>query len=204
MTDRTETLQTRKQEFVRGEIWSAAIDLFAHQGFDDTTVDEIAERAGVSRRTFFRYFASKDELMAQGIESYAAAITLAIENCDAKLPPGEVVHRAVLAVSRAIVAQPQIRQAMQVMNDNPKARGAQLGSMAVLQQRVASAFTSRLRKKSKEPLIALVLASLTVSMLDLTLRSWYAEEAADVAKIVDRVFATYTRLGFVQSHQVAV
>jgi len=50
-------LQSKKQDLVRHEIWHAAIDLFYLQGFDEVTIDQIAERAGVSRRTFFRYFA---------------------------------------------------------------------------------------------------------------------------------------------------
>src|SRR5437899_1533793 len=50
------TLQARKQRLVRDAIWDAAIDLFAQEGFDETTVDDIARAAGVSRRSFFRYF----------------------------------------------------------------------------------------------------------------------------------------------------
>ena len=49
-------LQARKQEFVRDAIWTAAIDLFAEKGFEETTVDDIVAAAGTSRRTFFRYF----------------------------------------------------------------------------------------------------------------------------------------------------
>ena len=73
------TLHARKQQFVRDAIWDAATDLFAEKGFDETTVDDIAEAAGVSRRSFFRYFSSKSDLMAHGMVSYGAELSEAIE-----------------------------------------------------------------------------------------------------------------------------
>ena len=44
------SLQERKQQVVRDAIWHAATDLFSEQGYEETTIDEIAEKAGVSRR----------------------------------------------------------------------------------------------------------------------------------------------------------
>ena len=83
----TPTLQARKQELVRNAIWDAATDLFAEKGFDETTVDDIVKNAGVSRRSFFRYFSSKSDLMAQGLVSYGTALTGAIAACPRNLLP---------------------------------------------------------------------------------------------------------------------
>ena len=47
----------------RGELELVALDLFAERGFDHTTVDDVAEAAGIGRRTFFRYFASKNDVV---------------------------------------------------------------------------------------------------------------------------------------------
>ena len=73
-----QTLQVRKQELVRDAIYDAAIDLFAVKGFEETTVEEVAQAAGVSRRSFFRYYATKDDLLAQGVLKYGSALTAAI------------------------------------------------------------------------------------------------------------------------------
>lgn len=56
-------LRARKQAATREALYSAAFSLFADKGFDATTVDEIASAAGVSRRTFFRYFESKEAVV---------------------------------------------------------------------------------------------------------------------------------------------
>ena len=65
MTAVAESLQQRRRRYVAGEISRAAMRLFAERGFDAVTVDEIAEAAGMSARTFFRYFASKDDVVLQ-------------------------------------------------------------------------------------------------------------------------------------------
>ena len=57
------SLQSRKRQLVQDAIYEAAIDLFTKKGFDETTVEELAEAAGISRRSFFRYFQSKDDLL---------------------------------------------------------------------------------------------------------------------------------------------
>ena len=52
-------IRQRRREFTADEIERVAIELFAVRGFDTVTVDEIAEAAGISARTFFRYFPTK-------------------------------------------------------------------------------------------------------------------------------------------------
>ncbi|CAM3176528.1 TetR family transcriptional regulator [Nocardioides dubius] len=57
------TLRERTRQAVRDEVLTAAWRLFARHGFEATTVEQIAEAAGMSRRSFFRYFATKEELI---------------------------------------------------------------------------------------------------------------------------------------------
>jgi AcrR family transcriptional regulator len=58
-----EPLADRRRRLVRGEIARIAMRLFAERGFDAVTVDDVAAAAGISPRTFFRYFATKDEVV---------------------------------------------------------------------------------------------------------------------------------------------
>jgi AcrR family transcriptional regulator len=57
---------TRWEPDARGRLEQAAIELFSLRGFDDTTVTEIAKRAGYSERTFFRHYADKREVLFGG------------------------------------------------------------------------------------------------------------------------------------------
>src|SRR5436189_5890623 len=56
-------VRERTRRAVRGELAQLAVGLFVEKGYDETTIDDLAAAAGMSKRTFFRYFASKEELV---------------------------------------------------------------------------------------------------------------------------------------------
>src|SRR5437762_3756974 len=56
-------VRERTRRAVRSELAQLAVDLFVEKGYDETTIDDLAAAAGMSKRTFFRYFASKEELV---------------------------------------------------------------------------------------------------------------------------------------------
>lgn len=179
------TLQARKQEFVRDAIWAAAIDLFAEKGFEETTVDDIVDAAGTSRRTFFRHFGSKRDLIAQPIISYGASLTKAIESCPAAPSAAKLFRHVVLEVAQRTVSDSRMRKVMAIAAKYPAAREAQLSRVAEVQDRVADAFARR----CKGELTAHALAALTLSALSLTYRVWFSQGKKDIASAAQRVFA---------------
>ena len=69
----------------------AAVDLFTEQGYDATTVAQIAERAGVTKSTFFRYFPDKRELLAAGQETLSRLLAEGIAEAPEGASPLEAV-----------------------------------------------------------------------------------------------------------------
>src|SRR5438309_1168001 len=77
---------TRPRDSARERLTTTAFRLFAAQGFDATTVDDIADAAGVSRRTFFRHFATKEDVIFPDHDGLRAAVEAQLDARDNEPP----------------------------------------------------------------------------------------------------------------------
>ncbi|MER5193024.1 TetR family transcriptional regulator [Streptomyces sp. NPDC002755] len=91
-----ETLRERKKQRTRDALLRAAVELFTSQGYERTTVDEIAAAVDVSQRTFFRYFAGKDEAALALVEMTVERFVEAVRERPPHEPPMEALRQAVL------------------------------------------------------------------------------------------------------------
>jgi len=73
------SMRERTRRAVHAEITAAAMALFAEKGFDATTVDQIAEAAGISRRSFFHYFGSKEDVVLGDMVALGESVRVALE-----------------------------------------------------------------------------------------------------------------------------
>src|ERR1700704_3099104 len=78
---------SRWQPDARGRLEQAALALYGERGFENTTVTEIAERAGLTERTFFRHFADKREVLFGGGGALQELIVSAVANAPDSLAP---------------------------------------------------------------------------------------------------------------------
>jgi len=179
------SLRDQKLEFVRNAIWTAAIGLFAEKGFDETTVDDIVAAAGASRRTFFRHFASKRDLVAYPALGYGAMVASAVDSCPPQAPLAELFRHVVLDVAGRMVSDPRTRKAMEVAARCPAAREAQLSRSPEIQDRVAEAFARRCRNRTT----AQVMAGLTLAALTLTYRAWFSQGRKNIDAAARKVLA---------------
>ncbi len=194
MADIAPSLQSRKQQFVRDTIWDTATDLFAEKGFDETTVDDIALAAGVSRRSFFRYFASKNDLMSHGMVSYGAELTAAIDACPRNYSLYEVFRHTVQQVAEKSATHPRTRKIMAILARYPAARAAELSRFSEVQDQVAKAFARRCGKSPEDTLTAALLAGLTMQVAGITLRWWFDQGQPEISGAVEQALATLERL----------
>lgn len=184
------TLSNRKRQMVRDQIWNTAIDLFAEKGFDETTVDDIARMAGVSQRTFFRYFSSKSDLLAQNMRKYGDLLAEAIHACPRTCSRAEVLRRTVLQVAQYVAAQSSTRKIIEISATYPAAREAQMSRGAEVQDMVATAFARRSRNAKPGDLTPKILARLSLLMIEIALESWFDDSQKDIATTVRQVLTT--------------
>ena len=137
------SLQQRKQQFARDAIWDAAIDLFSEKGYDETTVEEIAAKAGASRRSFFRHFDSKSDLLAQPVLDWGTALVEAVRDAPATLSNAELLREIVSTVAVQSAASPRTWKILAIAARYPAAQEAQLSCVVSVQQRLIEALSKR-------------------------------------------------------------
>jgi len=122
-------LRERRKAWTRSEIQQHALRLFRERGYNATTVDQIAEAAEVSQSTFFRYFATKEDLVLR--DEYDRRIVDEVLLQPADLPPIQVVRNAIQAVyarsSAEELAQEQER--FQLIRSTPELRPRMLDTL---------------------------------------------------------------------------
>jgi AcrR family transcriptional regulator len=91
-----ETLRERKKQRTREALLRVAIELFTTEGYEETTVDDIADAVGVSQRTFFRYFAGKEDAALALDEMTVTRFVEAVRARPPHEPPLEALRQAVL------------------------------------------------------------------------------------------------------------
>jgi AcrR family transcriptional regulator len=113
------------------EIERAAFELFAERGFEGTTMTAIAERVGVSRRTLFRYYPSKNDIPWGQFEDTLGAFRALLDAQPTDLPLREAVNRSVVAFNDFPAdADPAHRDRMRLILETPTSRRTQSSSTA--------------------------------------------------------------------------
>ncbi|KAF4409623.1 MULTISPECIES: TetR family transcriptional regulator [Streptomyces] len=136
-------LRERKKIKTRRTIRAEAFRLFAEQGYDATTVDQIAAAAEVSPSTFFRYFPTKEDLVVT--DEYDPLTLDALAARPADEPLLQSLRHAVLESLRQVVADEpdEVRQRMRLLRDVPAVRGRMAESVSSTAGALAEALSRR-------------------------------------------------------------
>ena len=128
----------------RGRLAKAAMELYAEQGFEQTTVAEIAARAGLTERTFFRHFADKREVLFYGMERLRDLLARAVADAPASATAMELVGAAFEAAATMMQENPdRVRLRDAIVSANAELRERELIKLAALASAVASALRDR-------------------------------------------------------------
>ena len=171
------------------QITQAALRLFAERGFDGATIDEIAAAADVSRRTFFRYFARKEDVLLGWKRQMADELREAIDARPADEAPLEAVHRSLATVAAGYSDQPELTLGLLRLFES----GPALHPQADYQAWDAVLTDGLARRMGVDPLrdpAPRLLATVGFAVLTATVQSWgEAGGADDLLGLLDGGFA---------------
>jgi AcrR family transcriptional regulator len=150
MTELPTSLRERKKAKTRLAIREHAMALFKDQGYDKTTVEQIAAAAEVSPSTFFRYFPSKEEVVLQ--DDYDALLIAAFHAQQVDVPPLRALRNA---ISEVFLSMPEGQQAQEaerirLMTAVPELRARMLAQVSEMIQMLAEAVAERVGRQSDD------------------------------------------------------
>ena len=128
----------------RGRLGKAAMELYAERGFDQTTVADIAERAGLTKRTFFRHYADKRDVLFSGAEALLKLVTRAVAEAPPELPAFEAVTAGLGAAAEMFQEAPELVRVRQgIIAAHLELQERELVKLAMLAQAVAETLRER-------------------------------------------------------------
>jgi AcrR family transcriptional regulator len=160
----------RGEPNARERLVTAAIDLFSEQGYDNTTVIEIAERAGLTKTDFFQHFPDKREVLSTGQEELGALLRDGIAGAPAAATPLEAVAAGLdAATARFTNAQRELGPRMEAVI---AANGDLQERDAYKRARLVAAMTEALEERGVPDPVARVAAELGGLALDRAFTRW--------------------------------
>ena len=188
----TPTLWERQRAAAREEISRAAFELFLTQGFDATTIDQIVTAVGVSRRSFFRYFGTKEDIVLGDLVARGAVIADAV----GRRPRGEGPWEALRAGMQASteITMPDRDEGLalgRMLFENPSLHARLLEKRLRWQEMLVPLILERLTgEPGQAHLQASAIVASALACLDAASEAWVASGGAtDLAVLYDEAVA---------------
>jgi len=170
----------------RGRLVAAALELYSDRGFEQTTVADIAQRAGLTERTFFRHFADKREVLFAGGDELQAGLLRALEQAPASLSIIDAVGKAMESVGVLIsVPRDFARRRLKIIAANPELQERERVKLAS----IAAAFADALERRGAKRTAAMIAAEMGVAVFRIAFERWVGEKnKRDLAELVRESF----------------
>jgi AcrR family transcriptional regulator len=166
----------------RERLERAALELYVERGFEQTTVAEITNRAGLTERTFFRHFADKREVLFSGQAELLEACVNAITGAPGTAAPRDAMAEALHAVSARLQDRREhARQRRTVIDANAGLQERELLKLASL----ASAMADALRRRGVTEPTASLIGEAGVAVFKVAFERWIGESGAPGRTLAD-------------------
>jgi len=181
-------LRERKKLKTKAAIQREAMRLFLERGFDETTIEDVAEAVEISPSTFFNYFPSKEAVV---FEDELDPLVLAAYNAQPpELSPVAALRNSMLAVFGAMTREQELlmRQRMQLLSSTPGLRAAMLNGFAELVGQIADLLAARAGRKRDDFAIHNISGAI-LGVLMSAMLAIQGNPKADMLKVVDAALA---------------
>lgn len=188
----TPTLWDRQRAAARDEITRVALELFLSQGFDATTIDQIVTSAGISRRSFFRYFGTKEDIVLGDLVSRGAIIAEAVAARPADEGPWDALRAGLERSAETTMPDPEAGLALgRMLLDTPSLRARLLEKRLRWQEMLVPLIGERLIDgHGSAHLRASAIVSSALACLDAASQAWVESDGAtDLAELYDQAVA---------------
>jgi len=184
-----EKIKARKQQVVRDALSDAAAALFHERGFEHVTVEEIAKAAGVSRRTFFRYYESKEDVMVERLDRDGERFLVELAARPLAEPPLLAIRNALIpAIEYALQESDLVRDATRLLRETSALRRALMERRNRFEERIAALMIQRLGTTNDDN-TPILLAFLARDLYDTAFNAWYDHETNDISGLIDELIS---------------
>lgn len=188
-------LREAKKRELKGELSRAGIRLFSKRGFAETTIDDIVDPLGVSKRTFFRYFATKEDVVFAWYEELTGELCAALAVRPLAESPFDAVCETLASLLHYYDDDPEWARAMlRLTNETPSLLGKSYEKRAMWEHALAIELQPRLPKRGAE-LRANVIVGAAMAAFTRGVEAWAAGDATSLRACIDKAFAYAKQLG---------
>ncbi|NIY69453.1 TetR family transcriptional regulator [Streptomyces malaysiensis] len=163
-----------------------ALELFAARGFEETTVDDIVAAAGIGRRTFFRYYRSKNDVVWGDFDDELQRLRAGLADCSPEVPMMEALREAIVEFNQLDAAEvPWHRQRMTLILQVPALQAHSTLRYAAWRAVVAKFAAQRLNQPV-DALIPQVIAHALLGAAVASYERWLREDGTDLDELLDQ------------------
>ena len=186
-------LRERTRRAVQAEIGDVAMRLFLERGFDATTMEQIAVESGISRRSLFRYFGTKEDIVLGNLVEAGEVVRDALEARPEGEPPWEALRAAIESLAFDPNYSPERNLAIsKMLYGTPSLRAAHLEKQLRWQELLVPNIAARLGAETgdaSDPRARAIVAC-TLTCLDVAVEAWTRSGGEeDLERLYDRVVA---------------
>jgi AcrR family transcriptional regulator len=190
------SIRERTRRLAQTELTIVAQDLFVDQGYESTTVDQIAAAAGMSKRTFFRYFGSKEDLVIGKYDLFGDRLADALDTRPAAEPVWESLRR-VLDLALDYVQDDHARarnDAMErIVRSSPQLSAAYLEKMQRVQELLVGRVAARIGVDDAHDARAAAIVGAAFACMQTARATWLeSDQSQPFGELLDDVMATFT------------